>query len=72
TSLTCRFKQIESGIWRRAVVFEPRQMSAAFWLQSNMSRTAFPRARSRELAQPLFAVQQKQIEQRSVAVGRQV
>ncbi len=30
TSLTCRFKQIESRICRRAVVFEPRQISAAF------------------------------------------
>ncbi len=30
TSLTCRIKQIESRIWRRAVVFEPRQISAAF------------------------------------------
>ncbi|MFN5973360.1 MAG: hypothetical protein ACK48U_02855, partial [Planctomyces sp.] len=46
TSLTCRFKQIESWIWRRAVVFEPRQISAAFWLQSNTARTAFPRAGS--------------------------
>ena len=36
TSLTCRFKQIEYGIWRRAVVFEPRQISAAFPVDGRM------------------------------------
>jgi len=40
TSLEVRFEQANSRISRLAALFEPRHFSAAFWLQSKISRAA--------------------------------